>query len=73
MRVLRLVVDYRGYAESFGVESPSESKVYEDALAAFKYLTRIIHRIRSLFYGHSLVAQWRSNWRRELRQKRQQA
>ena len=35
-----LVIDYRGYAESYGEQSPSESKVYEDALAALNYLLK---------------------------------
>ena len=49
-----LVVDYRGYAESYGKESPSESKVYEDALAALKYLKGEFPSNPIFIYGHSL-------------------
>ncbi len=49
-----LVLDYRGYAESFGKESPSESKVYEDALVAFKYLRDEYPSNPIFIYGHSL-------------------
>lgn len=49
-----LVLDYRGYAESYGKESPSESKVYEDALAALKYLKLKYPSNPIFIYGHSL-------------------
>ena len=49
-----LVIDYRGYAESYGKESPSESKVYEDALAALNYLKDKFPSNRIFIYGHSL-------------------
>jgi hypothetical protein len=49
-----LVIDYRGYAESYGKESPSESKVYEDAVAALNYLKGKCPLNRIFIYGHSL-------------------
>jgi alpha-beta hydrolase superfamily lysophospholipase len=50
-----LVIDYRGYAESYGEQSPSESKVYEDALAALNYLLNGEFSSNPIFiYGHSL-------------------
>ncbi len=50
-----LVIDYRGYAESYGEQSPSESKVYEDALAALNYLkAKEFPSNRIFIYGHSL-------------------
>lgn len=49
-----LVLDYRGYAESYGKETPSESKVYEDALAALNYLKARFPSNEIFIYGHSL-------------------
>lgn len=49
-----LVIDYRGYAESFGDETPSESKVYEDASTALKYLQDKYPTNPIFIYGHSL-------------------
>lgn len=51
-----LVIDYRGFGESFGDEQPSEAKVYEDALAALKYLKidREFPSNKIFIYGHSL-------------------
>ena len=49
-----LVLDYRGYAESYGIETPSESKVYDDALAALKYLENRFPSHSIFIYGHSL-------------------
>ena len=51
-----LVVDYRGFGESYGKEQPSEAKVYEDALAALKYLKidRGFASKKIFIYGHSL-------------------
>lgn len=49
-----LVVDYRGFAESFGKESPSEAKVYEDALASLNYLRKNFPSNKIFIYGHSL-------------------
>ncbi len=49
-----LVVDYRGFAESFGKESPSEAKVYEDAVASLDYLKRNFPSSKIFIYGHSL-------------------
>ncbi len=51
-----LVIDYRGFGESYDKEEPSEAKVYEDALAALKYLKgdRRIAPNRIFIYGHSL-------------------
>ena len=33
-----LVIDYRGFGESYGYQDLSEATVYEDALAALRYL-----------------------------------
>lgn len=53
-----LVVDYRGFGESFGDFNPSEASVNEDAEAAWRYLTTVRgfpnHRV--FIYGHSLGA-----------------
>ncbi|MGH8717447.1 MAG: alpha/beta hydrolase [Burkholderiales bacterium] len=49
-----LMVDYRGYGESSG-EAPSESRVYEDAEAAHRFLLNEGVPDRDIFiYGHSL-------------------
>lgn len=50
-----LAVDYRGYGKSDGA-SPSESRVYEDAEAAWDFLIRQQHVDpgRTFIYGHSL-------------------
>jgi uncharacterized protein len=50
-----LAIDYRGYGSSSG-PTPSESRLYEDATAAWDYL---VHRMgveagRVVLYGHSL-------------------
>lgn len=52
-----LAVDYRGYGKSRGA-FPSESRVYEDAEAAWNYLValRQIEPGRLFIYGHSLGA-----------------
>lgn len=49
-----LAVDYRGYGKSEG--RPDEGGVYQDADAAYNYLTRTRHfRAQDIFiYGHSL-------------------
>jgi uncharacterized protein len=51
-----LVIDYRGFAGSYGKEQPSEAKVYEDALAALRYLKNDpnVARKKIFIYGHSL-------------------
>jgi pimeloyl-ACP methyl ester carboxylesterase len=49
-----LIVDYRGYAESYGTESPSEAKLYEDALAALQYIKLKCPLNPIFIYGHSL-------------------
>lgn len=51
-----LVIDYRGFAETYGEETPSEAKVYEDAVAALEYLKvdREIPSNKIFIYGHSL-------------------
>jgi pimeloyl-ACP methyl ester carboxylesterase len=51
-----LSFDYRGFAETYGDETPSEGKVYEDALAALDYLlnNKGIPANRIFIYGHSL-------------------
>ncbi len=50
-----LLIDYRGYGKSIS-SFPSETKVYEDATAAWKYLTetRQIKPDNIFVYGHSL-------------------
>ncbi len=50
-----LIVDYRGYGRSTG-SFPSESRVYEDAEAAWQYLVRErkIKPEEIIIYGHSL-------------------
>ena len=50
-----LLAEYRGYGKSTGGE-PSESKVYEDAEAAWNYLLneRAIAPRRIFIYGHSM-------------------
>jgi fermentation-respiration switch protein FrsA (DUF1100 family) len=49
-----LMVDYRGYGESTG-EYPSETRVYEDAEAAYQFLLDEGVRAKDIFiYGHSL-------------------
>lgn len=50
-----LLVDYRGYGKS-SPNFPNETRVYEDALAAWKYLTkdRQIKPENIFVYGHSL-------------------
>jgi len=50
-----LLIDYRGYGKSEGA-FPSEAAVYEDAAAAWQYLTaeRKIDPAQILIYGHSL-------------------
>lgn len=50
-----LLIDYRGYGKSEGA-FPSEAAVYEDAAAAWQYLTeaRQIAPERIVIYGHSL-------------------
>ena len=51
-----LVIDYRGFGESYGYRNLSEASVYEDALAALRYLKDVRrfapHKI--FIYGHSL-------------------
>ena len=51
-----LLIDYRGFGKSFGTTQPSESKVYEDAQAAWNYLmgSKGFQPQRSFIYGHSL-------------------
>lgn len=50
-----LLVDYRGYGLSLG-PFPSEMRVYEDAIAAYRYLTetRQIPQHQLWLFGHSL-------------------
>lgn len=49
------LMDYRGYGRSPG-KFPTESSVYEDVVAAWKYLTQVrqIPAERIFVYGHSL-------------------
>lgn len=48
-----LLIDYRGYGRSEG--TPTESRVYEDAAAAWDYLVKQGHHPSEIFiYGHSL-------------------
>ena len=50
-----LLIDYRGYGKSSGV-FPNETRVYEDAEAAWQYLTQTLQiEPQEIFvYGHSL-------------------
>ena len=52
-----LAIDYRGYGNSSG-PAPSESNLYEDAVAAWDHLVRAhgFHPKRIVLYGHSLGA-----------------
>lgn len=51
-----LVIDYRGYGETFGKMNPTEDSVCDDAEVAWDYLTerQRIAPERILIYGHSL-------------------
>ena len=51
-----LLVDYRGFGRSVGAKQPSETQVYEDAEAAWHYLTKVrgMQPKRVFIYGHSL-------------------
>jgi len=51
-----LLIDYRGFGKSIGAGKPSETKVYEDAEAAWNYLTRVrgVKPQQAFIYGHSL-------------------
>ena len=53
-----LMVDYRGFGRSRGGGQPSETKLYEDAEAAWNYLTHVrgIKPQHTFIYGHSLGA-----------------
>lgn len=55
LRLTVLLVDYRGYGKS-SPTFPSENKLYEDAVASWKYLTqeRQIKPQNIFVYGHSL-------------------
>jgi len=50
-----LLVDYRGYGKSSPI-FPNEARIYEDAIAAWNYLTntRRIKASKIFIYGHSL-------------------
>jgi fermentation-respiration switch protein FrsA (DUF1100 family) len=50
-----LAIDYRGYGQSSG-PPPSEAQLYEDAAAAWNYLTQIrgLEPTQLVIYGHSL-------------------
>ena len=50
-----LLVDYRGYGKSSG-GAPSETKMYEDAEAAWQYLLKVrgVKPQQAFIYGHSL-------------------
>jgi fermentation-respiration switch protein FrsA (DUF1100 family) len=51
-----LLVDYRGFGRSVGSGKPSETKVYEDAEAAWDYLIKVreVKPNQAFIYGHSL-------------------
>ena len=53
-----LMVDYRGFGKSSGGGKPTEAKLYEDAAAAWNYLTqkREPQPQHIFIYGHSLGA-----------------
>ena len=50
-----LAIDYRGYGQSSG-PPPSEAQLYEDAAAAWNYLTHVrgLEPTHLVIYGHSL-------------------
>jgi fermentation-respiration switch protein FrsA (DUF1100 family) len=50
-----LAIDYRGYGQSSG-PPPSEAQLYEDAAAAWNYLTQVrgLEPAQLVIYGHSL-------------------
>jgi hypothetical protein len=50
-----LLIDYRGYGQSAG-NFPTEAQVYEDAQAAWNYLTQVqrVPPAQIFLYGHSL-------------------
>ena len=51
-----LLIDYRGYGESYGKFKPSEESVYDDAVAGWDYLTGElgVGAERAFIIGHSL-------------------
>jgi uncharacterized protein len=49
-----LGVDYRGFGKSEGAELPSEAMAYEDASAAWQWLTRQHPNTKRYVFGHSL-------------------
>jgi pimeloyl-ACP methyl ester carboxylesterase len=51
-----MLVDYRGFGRSTGAAKPSEAQVYEDAEAAWQYLTKVrgVPANQAFIYGHSL-------------------
>ncbi len=51
-----LLIDYRGFGKSFGTTQPGESKVYEDAEAAWEFLLeeKSFKPSQIFIYGHSL-------------------
>lgn len=51
-----LVIDYRGFGQTFESFTPTEASVYEDTEAAWKYLTTTRRFLPNeiLIYGHSL-------------------
>ena len=55
LEVSVLLIDYRGYGQSSPI-FPNEARVYEDAAAAWQYLTQVqqIEPERIFVYGHSL-------------------
>ena len=55
LEVSVLLIDYRGYGQSSPI-FPNEARVYEDATAAWQYLTQVqqIEPERIFVYGHSL-------------------
>jgi uncharacterized protein len=59
-----LIFDYRGYGRTGG-EFPNEQRIYEDADAAWAYLTqtRQVAARDILIYGESLGARWGLSWR----------
>jgi hypothetical protein len=62
-----LMIDYRGYGSS-SPGSPNEQRVYEDARAAFSYLT-VQRRISSrdiVFLGRSIGTGPRPKWQRSI-------
>ena len=56
LKVHVLLIEYRGYGEAHGQQTPSEASIYEDAEAGLRYLVeqRQIDPKQIVIFGHSL-------------------